>query len=590
MKRFFFNLGSAMFITATVFAIFSMKTGAQSGTISGRIINEDGGGAPNVTVTISSVKANQQALTQRGGGDRVSTDEEGNFKFTGVAPGVYIVNVFESKGYVQQSPFSAETQEQRYCRVGDNVTIMMVRGGVITGRVTTANGEPMVGVRVYAVMVRDPEGRSLKRQANYRARMTDDRGVYRLYGLAPGTHVIYTRADILGPAVSPYEGNAPTYHPSSTRDTAAEITVTNGSEATGIDIRYRGDRGRVVSGTVAGGPENASSNRVSVGVNLTSISTGNVIGNSAVRPGENANAFAIYGVPDGEYEIVARRTEYDSVEAAASAPRRITVKGADVTGIELRLTPMASISGRIVFEAAQSSCENKRKSSLEEIAMQTRRDGRAGGAVDSPGILQSDTAPNEKGEFAIFNLQGGRYFLEPKLPNETWYPKSITVNAPSPAAANPRGPAKPATPTDVARAGIALKVGEKLTGLNVTVADGGASLRGKVVAGTESTRLPSRVRVHLIPAEDAAGDNVLRYAETLIRGDGSFGVSNLAPGKYWLVARAAADDEPIDRPLLPAAWDAVERAKLRREASTMKNEVELQPCARAKDYVLRFRR
>ncbi len=44
-----------------------------------------------------------------------------------------------------------------------------------------------------------------------------------------------------------------------TRDTAAEVTVTSGGEASGIDIRYRGDQGHVVSGSVSGSSEPSSS-------------------------------------------------------------------------------------------------------------------------------------------------------------------------------------------------------------------------------------------------------------------------------------------------------------------------------------------
>jgi hypothetical protein len=582
----------AIFLSLAGIAVFNLKTGrimsAQTGTISGRVIYEDGSGAPNLTVYLNSINANQQPARARTPGDRTATDEEGVFKFTGVAPGVYSVNVFESKGYVRPSLSPGETQDQRYCRLGDNLTITLVKGGVITGRVTAANGEPMVGVRVYPVMTRDAQGLPIQRQSGGRARMTNDLGIYRLFGLMPGTYVLHTRPESNGPFVTPYEGNVPTYHPSSTRDTAGEITVGSGSEATGIDIRYRGERGRVVSGTVAGvgAPSAGVSN---VGVTLTSLSTGNVIGSSGVRPGENANAFAIYGVTDGEYEIIARHLDFNSVEAAASLPRRITVKGADVTGIELRLAPMASISGKITLETAPEACENRRKSTLEEILLQSRRDDRTSGAAASSGVPQLDIAPNEKGDFTFFNLRDGRYFLDPKLPNDSWYVKSISANAPAPAAASARGPARPATPIDASRNGVTLKSGEKLTGLSLIVTDGAASLRGKVVAQVEGARLPSRLRVHLIPAEDAAADSVLRYAETGVRGDLSFVLNNLAPGKYWLVARVAPDDEPVDRPSMPLAWDANERAKLRREAMAVKNEVELQACGRVSDYVLRFK-
>src|SRR5262249_56752674 len=81
-------------------------------------------------------------------------------------------------------------------------------------------------------------------------RSTDDGGVYRLYGLSPGTYVVFTRNSFHAIA-SPYDKDAPTYYPSSTRETAAEVTVTSGGEASGVDIRYRGERGHAVSGSIS---------------------------------------------------------------------------------------------------------------------------------------------------------------------------------------------------------------------------------------------------------------------------------------------------------------------------------------------------
>ena len=49
------------------------------------------------------------------------------------------------------------------------------------------------------------------------------------------------------------------------------------------------------------------------------------------------------------------------------------------------------------------------------------------------------------------------------------------------------------------------------------------------------------------------------------------------------------EDEPSDGPPSPAAWDAVERAKLRKEAEAMKTEVELKPCQRITDQVVKYR-
>ncbi len=81
---------------------------------------------------------------------------------------------------------------------------------------------------------------------------------------------------------------------------------------------------------------------------------------------------------------------------------------------------------------------------------------------------------------------------------------------------------------------------------------------------------------------------MLRYAEVIVRAGGAFALNNVAPGKYWLIARAVPDEEPSDRPSTPVAWDANERAKLRREAEALKIKVELKPCQRVSDQVVKY--
>jgi hypothetical protein len=97
------------------------------------------------------------------------------------------------------------------------------------------------------------------------------------------------------------------------------------------------------------------------------------------------------------------------------------------------------------------------------------------------------------------------------------------------------------------------------------------------------------LRIHLIPAEARAADEVLRYAEAYARSDGSFLLSNLAPGKYWLIARAAPDDEMNDRLPAPVALDANERERLRKEAEALRGGVDLKPCQRLSDQVVKYR-
>src|SRR5690606_8897295 len=108
-------------------------------------------------------------------------------------------------------------------------------------------------------------------------------------------------------------------------------------EATGVDIRYRGERGYAVSGRVADAKQ-------SLYVELLDAGSGLQFASKYLYPGSPTGfAFDFYGVPDGEYEIAARSSDSNDASPVASAPRRITVRGADVTGMELRLLPLASI-------------------------------------------------------------------------------------------------------------------------------------------------------------------------------------------------------------------------------------------------------
>jgi hypothetical protein len=570
--------------SAVSLIFFSLNANAQTGVITGHVVNEEGAGMPGVTVYLVPVAADRRPSAQGGIQNRTATDEDGNFKFTELARRVYSVSASPAKGYVQRPVPISERQDGGYYRVGDNVTIAMIKGGAITGRVTNATGEAVIGVQVNAAMIRDAEGNPVRSQGG-RPRFTDDRGVYRVYGLRPGTYVVFTQYRLFGPYPSPYDQDSPVYHPSSAaRETAAEVTVTAGGETAGIDIRYRSEPGHVISGAVI--DAGSSPSYTGIGVMLNSVAADASVGSAnVVRREDGTNGFSIHGVPEGEYEIVARRGGFNNEESFVSTPRRIVVKGADVGGIELKLLPLGSITGKFALQTSPSACESDRKGSFEEALLILRYESKPAGAAKARNryLINGLT---EKGEFAVYNLEAHHYFFAPRLPNENWYVKAISGPASTPAGA--RGAPAPA---DMARNGIALKAGEKISGVTVTITEGAAGVSGKVAPAKapagDGSRLPARLRVHLVPAEATAANDVLRHAEAFARSDGSFSLNNIAPGKYWLLARAIPDDEPSDAQPLPVALDAIERAKLRKEAEALKIEVELKPCQRITDQIVK---
>jgi hypothetical protein len=587
---------SLILICATMFRIATAQTMAREntkaanqarrdGVITVRVVNDTG--QPIVGATILVEKAGDKGMS----GLRIgNADDEGEFKATELGPGFYTISTIVP-GYV----VALNDSERNHHHPGENVTINLVKGGVITGRVTDVYGKPMVGVGVMAVKVRDLEGRQkyLGDRENWNTRLTDDRGVYRLYGLAPGVYVVGASSDQSGLYGGFYPGReAMTWHPSSPRATATEIVVRSGEEVAGADIRRREERGRTISGIIIG-------DTASGGINIMLVSGAGRQLIGMTRP-YATNGFEMFGVPDGEYEMIPFWMSDLESSFSSPTPCRVVVKGADVSDVKLRVTRPASISGLVKIEAPSvgavgggrnSSCEDgaqtRDRSSIEEISLSavpdneltlSRQSIESGAFKFRYDFDAMDTAPDEKGNFTLWGVAAGRFHIKADLPDYGWYIRAITQPA--------SGAAE--KPVDASRNGVAVKAGEELSGIEVVIAEGAASLNGRVVPANGESKLPSRLRVHLIPAEVSAADDVLRYAETMVHAGGGFEFKHVAPDKYLLHIRRAAETEVNNDQARPLAWNAVERAKLRREAAAAKNEIELKACERVIDHLLRW--
>src|SRR5262249_10367222 len=340
MNRLSLAISALLFISASLMTIAQEIQPKREGAISGRVLADDG--QPLAGAQVIALGVGKSPFT--GLSQMTNCDAEGNFKVNGLSHGVYSL-LARSPGYV-----SAQNQSRKY-RVGENVIIQMVRGGVITGRVTDEFGEPVVGARVSANRVREPEGKPEPGGATmnemYSSRMTDDRGVYRVFGLDPGAYVVgINGASSMAAAMGQTSSQPPTYHPSSPRGSAVEINLRGGEEVTGVDIRPRAGRGRTISGTITG--ETQGEGFISaVSVMLYGAASKDLAGMDAVIGRHN---FSLRGVEDGEYELSAMRFS-ESMDFAYSIPKRVTVRGADLGGIELKLLKLGSISGRVVIEA-----------------------------------------------------------------------------------------------------------------------------------------------------------------------------------------------------------------------------------------------
>lgn len=550
------------------------QTRTSTGEITGQVVTETGQPLAGAAVVV-------RAFGAAGQGRTTTTDAEGNFKVSGLDPLTYMVSASFSAHVA--APRDPDNTQANYYHVGDQVRLQLVKGGVITGMVTTATGEPLVGVRVHAFMIRDGNGQPTRYGATFRVRTTDDRGIYRIYGLAAGTYVVSAGGggNSLNANLNPYDADTPTYAPSSTRDTAMEVSVTAGGESQGVDIRYRGEQGNIVSGSAldpaATAPSGFTSSLIpsSKGVSQWSYQ-------SYQPPG--SRGFSFYGVADGDYDIIAQ-TYFVGGESALSEPKRITVKGADITGIELIVKPMGAILGRLALEESKSpECKSTRRPAFAETLI-TPWHNEKNASKDQPQFLWSlgsPTFPDNQGDFVLRNLASGQYRFHTRPFAKYWYLHSILLR---PSATPSAKTAQASRAVDAARNWTTVKAGERVSGLIITLAEGAASLKGQIKLA-EGQKLPPRAFIYLAPAEPEKAEDVLRFFSSLVAADGSFALNNLPPGRYWTIAKGVGETEfnVLSKLRLPDEDSA--RAKLRLEAQVAKIEIELKPCQNVTAYQL----
>jgi hypothetical protein len=553
------------------------KTSVTTGTITGRVVNSSGEPLAGASIYASALSGNARRAN-------VTTDSHGDFKIDGLEPGLYAIFA-TLPGYI--SVQRATGDAPNYYRLGDAVNITMSKGGVITGTVTGPNG-PLVGVGVFATRVRDADEKKLSVSfPGGFERRTDDRGMFRMYGLPPGAYIIMATRPRLGTILpSAYDFDVPTFYPSGTRDTAAEIVLREGDEIT-ADIQYRGEPGHAISGKISGVVADDQLRFISgPQITLTDLRDRTPIMNSPTSLTDNS-AFAIYGLPDGEYELSAEQY-LPSRDQLRSPPQHLTVRGADVTGINVKLEPLASIAGRIVFENdPKATCGKRKQSATPETLVYARtvepakkNEGKADQSQMSPwpAPYSGSAAADAKGSFMVRSLVPGTYRIDPRLSASGWYTRSISFGP------VPTGAARTNRLTTT-RDDISVRNGERVTGVTLTITEGAGLIRGRVSAG-ESKTLPTRMRVYLVPADPEASGNVYRFYDTGAETEGNFTLDNVAPGKYWIMARRTEENESGAVKLI--RQDEALRAKVLQEAEVLKKAVALKPCEQAGDFDLPY--
>lgn len=126
------------------------------------------------------------------GGRTAVTDDRGQFSFTALPAGRYNLSANKpghvSVSYGQRQPGRPGTPIQLSDGQKFRADLQIPKGSVITGTVLDENGDPTPQTSVRVMRVVTQNGRRTLQSTN--SSSTDDRGIYRAYGLLPGDYVV----------------------------------------------------------------------------------------------------------------------------------------------------------------------------------------------------------------------------------------------------------------------------------------------------------------------------------------------------------------------------------------------------------------
>jgi protocatechuate 3,4-dioxygenase beta subunit len=313
-------------------------------SVAGRVTVGD---KPARGVFVALLPYNSPYPSREGQTAKAKTDADGRYHIAGVAAGRYRLAPLAS-AYVLAGANEYElTGKAVTVEAGErveNLDLKLVPGGVITGRVTDAEGRPVIE----AYLTVEPADERRGGMAGYRFRpwQTDDRGVYRIFGLPAGTYKVSASL----PSRDPLSKR--TYHPDAAEaEQAKPVEVTPGGEAKEIDIKIgQPSQGYEIAGRVTdeGGQPVP---RVTLDYRFTPFDgdrrrwTGSSVG------ADSRGEFRLSGLKPGVYTLLAR-DDYSRNSAWYGEPLRVELHSGDATGVEVKVRRGGTVSGVVVVEGA----------------------------------------------------------------------------------------------------------------------------------------------------------------------------------------------------------------------------------------------
>ena len=489
----------------------SQTTEKRAGSITGRIV-VGGNPAPGVAVMLLGLDSNSSRRTPVA---NTKTDKDGRYQFKGVAPGSY--DIFLS------APELVLPKQGRYGQPGKTVAVedgeaveevdfIVVQGGVVTGRVTHADGRPIVGEGVTLNKIGEQGYMRPFYPSNHRINeipMTDYRGEYRVIGVPPGHYLVSVGVPygLTRPRSEKGDSYKQTFHPGVTdQSKAITINVKEGVVSRGVDITV----GPALKTYVVTGRILDADGKPLPHIQLTII-TGSEDGKSKTHASgswssDSKGEFRVEGALPGHYQIA---PQSDTSSNSFGDPIAFEVKDEDVSGLEIRMSRGSSISGLVVVEGNKDTIFPDK---LFDLGLMAHVDPPS---RDSEGTTSSSRI-NSDGSFRISGLRPGKAMI-----NLTWL---------SPSAPKEFLILRIESNGVEQHEGIEVGPGKQITGVRVVIGSGAGVIRGEVKINGGQLE---DVRLYLLYRR--SGVNPQSYGRVDVDARGRFVIEKLFTGDYELL-------------------------------------------------------
>ena len=504
--------------TAIVFTSFAANAQAQdaktkaTGAISGRVTI---GGKAAEGIPVAAFGG--ENFDRRVAAAKAATDGDGRYHLSGLTPGQYqIAPLTPNLTAAQQESFpnygfpyfgASKNIILAANEMVDDIDVKLVRGGVITGRVTDADNKPVVEVRISLQPIADPQN-PVRPPVPYNSQMyqTDDRGIYRIYGLPAGRYTVSVGSSgTEGIVFSNSQRYYPrTFHPDVTEPAKATIIeLAEGGEATNIDIKVGSSADTYsVTGHVIDSETGLPISGVHIGLLMVRPNQERPSTFYSGLASDNRGEFKFDGFGPGHYGAYVS-SENDGGDSYSN-PVYFEIVDKDVTGVELKAIRGLSLSGIVAIEG------NATKEMLAQLAgLRVSVNVMPASGAQINGSANSSVAPD--GSFQIGGLRPGRVSIG-------LYTNGPSFKRPTIARIEHDG-------LGVSQ-GFEIQPGQSISGLRIVVNYGSGSIRGTVRFEGGSMPIDSRtfVSCRREGARDSAGSQV--------DSRGHFVINNLAPGTY----------------------------------------------------------